>query len=76
MVGKNNLQLYRQWKGFRVKDMCNKLEIRPNTYTRKEKGIGEFTLGEALKVAEMLDITAEEVHEKLTNWGWSDEKEE
>jgi len=46
--------------------MAEALNTRQATYSEKEQGLSEFSLSESRKVADMLGLSIDQVHEKLT----------
>lgn len=50
-------------------EVSKALYMGSTTYQRKESGIGEFTLSEAVELAKVLDLEgADEVHELVNKW--------
>ena len=45
-------------------DVARKLDIHSVTYSRKETGEKEFTLSEALKLAEIFETTVDELFKR------------
>lgn len=56
-----NLYVARKENRLKQKDVARELGIHSVTYSRKETGEKEFTLSEALKLAEMFDTTVDEL---------------
>lgn len=65
---KNQLYFYRKYtKGFETQlEFSEAVEIGYAAYGHKERGVYEFTLSEAIRVAKVLEITVEKLHELLT----------
>lgn len=58
------LYVARKENKLKQKDVARKLDIHSVTYSRKETGEKEFTLSEALILAEMFDTTVDELFGK------------
>ncbi len=56
-----NLYVARKENRLKQKDLAKELGIHSVTYSRKETGEKEFTLTEALKLADLFDTTVDEL---------------
>lgn len=56
-----NLYVARKENKLNQKDLAKELGIHSVTYSRKETGEKEFTLTEALKLADLFDTTVDEL---------------
>lgn len=63
-------KLYVARKENRLKqvDIAKKLDIHSVTYSRKETGEKEFTLTEALKLAEIFETTVDDLFGSESKW--------
>lgn len=62
---KNNIKEYRKNKGFTQSDIANKLGIKQNTYSDKERGKIGFTAKELLILEKLLDASISDFYKEL-----------
>ena len=59
-----NLYIKRKERKLLQKDVAQKIGIHPQSYHLKESGKREFTLSEAIKLAEIFDCSLDELFRK------------
>lgn len=58
---KNNIKIYRALHSLKQEDISKKLGITLGTYSLKESGKAQFTLGEAKIIADLFNKTIDEI---------------
>lgn len=56
-----NVKKYREGLAITQKEMASRLNITQQAYSRKEKGLRGFTIGEALLLEEILGVSIKEL---------------
>lgn len=63
---RNELYCYRRKKGLKQWEVAKAIGIERTSYLNKEKGYTEFNLSEAKRLADYLEMSIDNVYQKIT----------